>query len=230
MVTGELDVLGGTRLQVGYDNLTNNGTIVLNPSHQPEDAILVGWPYHNVTIGGTGEVVLWTAGDVNDARIETTGETMINGPQHTIRGEGAITCPFTNRGGSRPTRPAGALLLLGLRKSNEGLVEGAIRHPRAGDQSLTQSGVGGGARGRRDRPPLQRGIATGRSTRERRGDPSPRPEPTDCTSVATTATSSPAGSATGRRLRDVHQQRHDHAQSRFISREARSSTAGRTAT
>ena len=87
-----------TRFIAGYDVLTNNGTITLNPAPARDRRHLTAWQYHNVTLGGTGQVVMRTGGDVYEARIETTGETMINGPLHTIRGEGAITCPFNNHG------------------------------------------------------------------------------------------------------------------------------------
>lgn len=76
-----------------------------------------------MTLGGRGQLVVRTGGDVCDARVETTGETVINGPLHTVRGEGAITCPFTNQGRISADLSGRRLLLTGPGMSNEGLVE-----------------------------------------------------------------------------------------------------------
>jgi hypothetical protein len=141
-LTGKLDVLGGARLYAGYDTVVNDGTITLNPNHQPEDAILTGWQYHTVTLAGTGEVVLCTDGDVNSARIETTGETMANGPQHTIRGEGLISCAFINQGVIAADAPGRTLLLTGSPKSNEGLVTARSGGILELTMRLNQSGAG----------------------------------------------------------------------------------------
>ncbi|MFH1143695.1 MAG: FlgD immunoglobulin-like domain containing protein [Candidatus Eisenbacteria bacterium] len=141
-LTGELDVLGGARLYVGYDTVVNDGTITLNPHRQPEDAILTGWPCHTVTIAGMGEVLLCTDGDINGARIETTGETMVNGPQHTIRGEGLISCAFTNQGVIAADASDRTLLLNGSPKSNEGLVTARSGGILELAMQLDQSGAG----------------------------------------------------------------------------------------
>lgn len=122
-ITGPMNILGGARVYAGLDSWINNGTVVLNPDRQPDDAVIQGWPHYNVMFGGTGQIIMRTGGDVNDARMETTGEIIINGPNHTIRGEGLISCLFENRGKIWADEPGRPLRLAGSNKTNNAQME-----------------------------------------------------------------------------------------------------------
>jgi hypothetical protein len=118
-----IDVPAGCRLIAGFDRLVNNGTINLNPDGLGDDAVLQGYQYYNVVLDGTGQVVMKTGGDPGDARLETTGETIVNGPLHTIRGEGSITCPFDNHGRISADVNERTLQLVGGPKQNDSTIE-----------------------------------------------------------------------------------------------------------
>ena len=119
--TGELDVLGGSNLVEWGNTLTNNGTIILNPHQVSDDAVFSGQEY--TTIAGTGQLILRTAGDPNDARIQTQNFRMTNGAGHTIRGEGRIATGVTNQGRISADAPGRVLQLDGGDKTNTGILE-----------------------------------------------------------------------------------------------------------
>lgn len=118
-----IDVLSGSRLIAGFSQLINDGTITLNPDGLSDDAVLQGYQYYNVVLGGTGQVVMRTGGDPGDARMETLGETIVNGPLHAIRGEGSITCPFNNHGHVSADVPGRMLRFQDGWKTNDGLID-----------------------------------------------------------------------------------------------------------
>jgi fibronectin-binding autotransporter adhesin len=119
--TGELDVLGGSTMVEWGNTLTNDGTIILNPHQVSDDAVFSGQEY--TTIAGTGQLILRTAGDPNDARIQTQNSRMTNGPGHTIRGEGRIATGMTNQGRISADVPGRVLQLDSGDKTNTGILE-----------------------------------------------------------------------------------------------------------
>jgi hypothetical protein len=87
-------------------SLVNNGSWVLNPQNSGADAVLQ-FPA-DATIGGTGEIVLFTGAE--NARISgTPGVTVTQGPGHTLRGIGQVTADFLNQGRIAPGNSVGTL-------------------------------------------------------------------------------------------------------------------------
>ncbi len=119
-IDGEMDILPGATVIAGHDFWTNEGTVHLNSIGSETDAVIRAYQYHTVSFNGSGTILFRTAGDPNDARLESTGETMINGPLHTMRGDGAITCPFVNHGLIEADQPGRAFRLASGSFSNDG--------------------------------------------------------------------------------------------------------------
>jgi hypothetical protein len=138
-VNGEIDVLGGTTLVAETGAVTNNGTIVVNPSQGGVDAVLQATDWG--CFSGTGQIILKTAGDVNDARLETLmyWRPTANGANHTIRGEGLISAIITNFGVIDADVPGRTLLITDLGE-NTGIVRtsgGSLQVPA----SITNNGT-----------------------------------------------------------------------------------------
>ncbi len=126
-IDGEFDVMGGTTLQMDGGTVFNHGTIVVNPDQVDADAVLqtVNWAWFD----GAGEVILRTAGDVNDARLETPQywRPTSNGANHTIRGEGTVSAIMTNAGLISADVPGRTLLVTAL-DVNTGTVRASGGH------------------------------------------------------------------------------------------------------
>lgn len=110
--TGNMVIAGlGTTLAMS-GNLNNNATLTLNPDDQVFNAILRFDT--DATIGGTGAVIMRTAGNVDDAQIvvaETVNTTI--GADQTVRGSGILQGSFTNLGVINADDPAQILDLRG---------------------------------------------------------------------------------------------------------------------
>ncbi len=124
------DITNEGRLDVSESSITywqgtqssNNGTLNINPNASSNDAVL--YMYNGtVTIDGTGEIVLRTAGDVNDARLSPYYGGMIQGAGHTIRGEGRVATGIDNYGTIRADADGRTLLLSDQPKTNRGSIE-----------------------------------------------------------------------------------------------------------
>ena len=121
-IDGDVNILPGAFVFAGRDFWTNNGTVIVNPERSSTDIVIRAMAYHTVTINGSGEMILRTAGDPADARLESTGETMVNGPLHTIRGDGAITCPFVNHGRIEADATGRVLRIVSSPMANDGML------------------------------------------------------------------------------------------------------------
>ena len=119
---GRLDLYGGARTYLGGTTTTNNGTIAVNPNQEDSDAIL--YLYNGpVTIDGTGEIVMRTNGDPNDAAITWHYGSLIQGADHTIRGEGMIITSLDNYGTVSADVSGRPLSCTSGTKTNHGLME-----------------------------------------------------------------------------------------------------------
>jgi len=117
---GDLHVLDGQHLTI-QTGLTNNGQILVNSDLGDANAYLY-WqsaPY----LEGTGEIVMQTNGDPDDAYLQTYATTMTQGGDHTIRGGGRIHSALTNNGTVRADRPGDPLWLYSNNKTNNNLME-----------------------------------------------------------------------------------------------------------
>lgn len=117
---GDLHVLDGQYMNISY-GFTNNGQILVNSDLGDANTYLY-WssaPY----LEGTGEIVLQTNGDPDDAYIQTYATVMTQGADHTIRGGGRIYAGLTNNGTVSADRPGDPLWLYSNHKTNNALIE-----------------------------------------------------------------------------------------------------------
>lgn len=119
---GALQLMPGNRLYWGGTESINNGSIIINPDGSDDDAILYGYN-STVTLNGTGEIVLRTGGDLNDAKISWHYGNFINGSEHTIRGEGRIEAGIQNDGLVSADADGLILQLYGGAKTNNGIMQ-----------------------------------------------------------------------------------------------------------
>jgi len=94
---GALSLPEGSRVYWHAGQSVNNGTITINPTAGSTDAILHAYN-GTLDLSGTGQIVMRTAGDVNDAQLSWYYGHLIQGPGHTIRGEGRIITSLQNDG------------------------------------------------------------------------------------------------------------------------------------
>jgi hypothetical protein len=84
--------------------LVNNGSCVLNPQNSGADSVL-SFPA-DATIGGAGEIVLFTGSE--NARFSGAG-TVTQGPDHTLRGIGNVNVNLVNQGRIEPGNSVGTM-------------------------------------------------------------------------------------------------------------------------
>ncbi len=117
---GRVLVPSGAGLDLRGPAITNNGTLTINPTQGGADARLRLYGAE-VTVAGSGEIVMRTAGDYNDALIEDYTGSLRQDAGHTIRGEGRISAsPFTNSGTVDADVPDRVLRLDSGATSNDG--------------------------------------------------------------------------------------------------------------
>lgn len=119
---GNLDIVAGARSYCGGTSFVNHGTLAINREQSANDAILYA-SNSTVRIDGTGQMALSTAGDVYDAQVQGFYGYFVQGPSHSIRGEGVIGVHLTNEGTVRADVPGRTLYLSGDWKINHGLME-----------------------------------------------------------------------------------------------------------
>jgi len=115
-----------TGISVTGGGLTNNGLMQVNNQNSGSDAVLEFT--ESGMLGGSGEVRLRTI-DAN-SRIETAvGQTMTNGPDHTISGAGQINAAMTNLGtmvaDTSLAISGDRIMLSGNDKTNQSLIRAA---------------------------------------------------------------------------------------------------------
>ncbi len=121
---GDFDLLAGARSYCGGTSLVNHGTLAINREQSTADAVLYAYS-STVRIDGDGQITLATAGDVSDAQVLGYYGSFVQGPNHTIRGEGRIGVHLTNEGTVRADVPGRTLYLDNDWKINHGLMEAA---------------------------------------------------------------------------------------------------------
>jgi hypothetical protein len=119
---GRLDILENARTYWQGTLSTNNGTVNINPNGYEQDVAVWMWN-RTVTMEGSGEFVLRTAGEFYDAQILSYNGGMIQGAAHTIRGEGYITAAMDNYGTITADVPDRVLLLSTNPKTNRNLCQ-----------------------------------------------------------------------------------------------------------
>ena len=95
---GAIDMVANSTLRLQGTTFTNDGTITVNSDGgfaAPGPTILLE---NDITLDGTGEVVLVTPGTFPAGVIDTFGNTLVNGVDHSIRGEGALFGIVENEG------------------------------------------------------------------------------------------------------------------------------------
>jgi len=80
------------------DTITNDGSILVNSDGGAGDARL-RIDTEGLVLHGAGEVILATAGSPADAQINESYGSLIQGPEHTIRGDGTIYVNFARNDG-----------------------------------------------------------------------------------------------------------------------------------
>ncbi|MEZ4647344.1 MAG: hypothetical protein R3E97_00925 [Candidatus Eisenbacteria bacterium] len=132
--TGRFEVTPSHPVYIYGPVVTNDGTIRINPDGSSTNTYLYVSAY-DLLFQGTGELVLATAGTTADADLAPWYGSFDNGPDHTIRGEGQISCGFDNFGTVMADVAGRELLLLNAAKSNDGTI-GAT-----GDGTLRMTGI-----------------------------------------------------------------------------------------
>ncbi len=122
--TGNFDILPNGRAYCGGTSFVNNGTLAINREQSASDAVLYA-TNSTVRIDGNGQIVLATGGDVHDAQILGYFGYFVQGPNHTIRGDGLVNVHLTNEGTVRADIPGRTLYLSGDWKINQRLMEAA---------------------------------------------------------------------------------------------------------
>ena len=112
---GTLQVPAGNNpLFVAGSGLTNNGTILVNTTAANTTTKIIFQA--DGTLGGTGSVTLNGNGSFNIADLDCNGHNVINGANHTIKGNGDIFMNggvLTNNGTIAPGQSAGQLNVFG---------------------------------------------------------------------------------------------------------------------
>lgn len=95
--TGSMVITGNAATLALVGDITNDGTLTINSTNQIFNAVLRFDA--DAAISGSGSIVMRTAGNTDDARIETTDAfTATISADQTIRGSGLIRGAFVNRG------------------------------------------------------------------------------------------------------------------------------------
>lgn len=139
---GRIEVKPGHGLYLTGPTITNDGVIRINPDQSSANAGLYVSAY-GMVFDGAGEVVMSTAGSSGDAFIASYYGNFTNGVDHTIHGDGEISCALTNRGLISADVPGRALVLSSEGKTNEGLLEaanGGVLRILSG--AITQTAIG----------------------------------------------------------------------------------------
>ena len=118
--SGELHQLSGSSVYLSGPLVSNAGKIYINFDGGYSNALLR--TQGDVSLGGTGEIILSTAGSTGDAQLGTTGGILTQGMDHVIRGEGNISGALANEGLIDADVPGRALLLSGGAKTNNGTI------------------------------------------------------------------------------------------------------------
>ncbi|MBD3236958.1 MAG: hypothetical protein GF330_09660 [Candidatus Eisenbacteria bacterium] len=137
---GQVDIPSGQVLRLNSQLITNDGVITVNSEQLSGDAI-ISIDEYGLRLDGTGEILMQTAGDDDDARLQNYFGSMIQGPDHTIRGDGKITTPLTNEGTIQADAPGLPLTIEGD-KTNQGLMTAANDGVLVLNAQITQDGSG----------------------------------------------------------------------------------------
>ncbi len=119
---GLIHITAGVPAEVDGLPLVNHGTILINPTRSSQSSTFLSFPTAG-TLRGTGTIVLNSPGLIG-ARLESGG-TLIQEPQHTIRGEGRILAQLNNQGTVRGDVNGGLLELAASLKWNPGSIVAA---------------------------------------------------------------------------------------------------------
>jgi len=123
-VSGPMQINANTTGALGGSQITNNGTITVNPTAANLGCALR--PDASVALTGSGTVVLnANPSNLDTAMINTNngGFVLTNGANHTIRGVGNLRIATTNNGLIRADSTGNALQLYQFDKSNNNVME-----------------------------------------------------------------------------------------------------------
>ncbi|MBD3163543.1 MAG: hypothetical protein GF346_13655 [Candidatus Eisenbacteria bacterium] len=119
---GEIGLRSGTSTTLEGSTLTNEGTIQLNVDEDSDNAYLRidANPY---TLQGAGELVMGTAGNPQDAQINSYGANYVltQAAGHTIRGTGQINATLVNDGTVTADVDGATIEIDGNEKTNNAL-------------------------------------------------------------------------------------------------------------
>ena len=140
--TGLLELPAGTTFQAMGPEIQNDGTIRVNPLGSSANTYFRADAY-DVLLSGSGDVVLATAGDPDDAQMSNYYGSWAQGPDHTIHGTGRITAPLTNQGTVTADVAGMVLQLDSGAKTNSGLLQATsdgILRIQSGPITQTETG------------------------------------------------------------------------------------------
>ncbi len=118
--SGDLDIHAGSNVRL-QNGMVNDGQILLHSNSGEADSPIVC--YYSPTISGSGEILMQTEGDYNDAAISSYYTTLTHDVDHTIRGGGRISATMVNNGLIRADRPGDPLWLTNDALTNNGIIE-----------------------------------------------------------------------------------------------------------
>ena len=131
---GEYELAGGTACYLYGPTVTNDGTMTINADATDTNTYLYIASY-NLALEGSGDIVLQAPGNGANAQVADWYGSFVQGPLHTIHGSGTIGVAFSNDGLVSGDDPAGALVLSGAAKTNQGTLDSSS------GGTLTISGV-----------------------------------------------------------------------------------------
>jgi len=136
---GRLDIVSGGFVVVVGD-LVNEGSVVVNSNEAGSDSALDF--VESGTISGAGEIRVTRPG--NDSRVRTVGDDveLTIGPDHVVRGWGAIEGTFVNQGTVIADRPGEELQIRFGSMANDGLLMATATGILEIEQLVDQSGGG----------------------------------------------------------------------------------------
>ncbi len=136
-----VNVDGGTNTNLNTSNLTNNGTITVNnTAANAGTAITVN---SNLTITGTGSIVLDDNANGNNARIDTAANiTLTQDAGHSITGHGNINASFINNGIVNANVANTTLILQTSNMTNNNLFEATAGTLNISSIAITQGPSG----------------------------------------------------------------------------------------
>jgi hypothetical protein len=154
---GRIDIPGGATPYLSGAGTTNDGTIRINSDGSANDAILCVINSTGHLLQGTGEIVMRTAGNMDDARLWHYYGTLVQGAAHTIRGAGRVAVDLTNYGRVEADVAGQALALTDNPKTNFGTMRARDDAALELYATFTNHGlvvVQDGGTLRTDRPPV----------------------------------------------------------------------------